>query len=41
MSKKQEQRKNNQWTPMSKCCQEAVARKLKTCPVCHQTFMDF
>ena len=26
---------------MPKCCQEALARKLKTCPVCHQTFMDF
>lgn len=40
MLKKQEQGKNNQWTPMSKCCREAAARGLKMCPVCKQMFME-
>ena len=33
-------KKQQEWTPMSKCCKEAAARKLKQCPVCGQLFMN-
>lgn len=37
MKKKQ---KKDEPYKIPKCCQEAIARGRKFCPVCHQTFMD-